>query len=418
MVEEYESIVKNSVWEVVPRPIDKSVVDSRWIYKVKQAADGSVEKYKARFVARGFSTIEGIDYGDTFAPVTRYSSIRSILALSVQMGWRIHQMDVKTMFLNRIIEEEVYIKQPEGFETFDRDSHVCRLKRALYGMKQAPCAWYTRIDIYFIGLGFTKSEVDANLYQIVVEGKLLIIVLYVDDLILTGDEELMMKDLGLLHYFLGLEIWQRCGELFVSQGKYAREILCKFHMEGCKPMDTPLPGNWRKEDATSGEVVDATFYRQLVGSLMYLVNARPKIFYAVNQLSQAMVKPTKLFWKAGKHVLRYLKGTFEYGLWYRQTDEVKLHDFTDVDWAGIPTDKKSTSGGIFSIVSTVVSWYSRKQRSVCVGDGSHSWIAIRSRARRPSVFMSRFVYRWGDRMEANSKRYHSNSKLGQACMGE
>jgi hypothetical protein len=185
-------------------------------------------------------------------------------------------------------------------------------------------------------LGFTKNEADANLYQIVVEGKILIIVLYVDDLILTGDEQLIhsckddlakefeMKDLGLLHYFLGLEIWQRDGELFVSQGKYAREILGKFHMEGCKPMDTPLPGNWRKEDATSGEVVDATVYRQLVGLLMYLVNMRPNICYAVNQLSQAMVKPTKLFWKVGKHVLRYLKGKSEYGLWYRHMDEVKF----------------------------------------------------------------------------------------------
>jgi hypothetical protein len=160
------------------------------------------------------------------------------------------------------------------------------------------------------------------------KGKILIIVLYVDDLILNGDEELIhsckedlakefeMKDMGLLHYFLGLEIWQRDGELFVSQGKYAREILGEFHMEDCKPMDTPLPRNWRKGDATFGEVVDATIYRQLVGSLMYLVNTRPNIFYEVNQLSQAMVKPTKIFWKVGKHVLRYLRGTYEYVLWY------------------------------------------------------------------------------------------------------
>jgi hypothetical protein len=219
MVEEYDSIVKNSAWEIVPRPIDKSVVGSRWIYKVKKDANGSVEKYKARFLAQVFSQIEGIDYDDTFSPITRYSSIRSILSLSAQMGWRIHQMDVKTMLLNGIIEEEVYIEQPEGFETFDRESHVYRLKRALYGLKQAPHAWYTRIDSYFTRLGFTKSEADANLYQIVVEGKILIIVLYLDDLILTGDEKLIhsckedlskefeMKDLGLLHYFLGLEIW-------------------------------------------------------------------------------------------------------------------------------------------------------------------------------------------------------------------
>eukprot|EP00253_Pinus_taeda_P024529 PITA_24529 len=140
------------------------------------------------------------------------------------------------------------------------------------------------INSDFTRLGFSKSEVDPNLYQIVVEGKLLIIVLYVDDLILMGDEllilsckedlarEFEMKDLGLLHYFLGLEIWQRSDGLFVSQGKYAREILKKFNMHGCKPVDTPLPGGWRKEDATSTEVVDATVYRQLVGSLMYLVN--------------------------------------------------------------------------------------------------------------------------------------------------
>jgi hypothetical protein len=245
------------------------------------------------------------------------------------MGWRIHQMDVKTAFLNGIIEEEVYIEQPKGFETFERESHVCKLKRALYGLKQAPRAWYTRIDSYFTGLGFTKSEADEKLYKILVEGKLLIIVLYVDYLILIGDEQLIhsckddlakefeMKDLSLLHYFLGLEIWQGDGEFFVFQGKYAREIFGKFHMEGCKPIDTPLSGNWRKEDATSRDVVDATVYRQLVGSLMYLVNTRQDICYAVKQLSQAMVKPTKLFWKAGKHVLRYLKGTSEYGLWYK-----------------------------------------------------------------------------------------------------
>jgi len=200
------------------------------------------------------------------------------------MGWHIHDMDVNTAFLNGVIEEEVYIEQPEGFEIFSNESHVCRLKRALYGLKQAPCSWYTRIDNYFTGLGFSKSEVDPNLYQIVVEGKLLIIVLYVDDLILTGDEllilsckddlakEFEMKDLGLL-YFLGLEIWHRSDGLFVSQGRYAWEILEKFNMHGYKLVDTPLPGGWRKEDVTLAEEVDATIYRQLVGSL-YLVNTQ------------------------------------------------------------------------------------------------------------------------------------------------
>ena len=146
-------------------------------------------------------------------------------------------------------------------------------------------------------------------------------------------------------------------------------------MHGCKLVDTPLPGGWRKEDATSAEVVDATVYRHLVGSLMYLVNTRPDICYAVNQLSQAMVKPTKLYWKACKHVLRYIRGTSGYGLWYRQLDEVRLCGFTDADWAGIPTDRKSTSRGIFSIGSTTVSWYIGKQRSVALSSAEAEYMA-------------------------------------------
>ena len=140
-------------------------------------------------------------------------------------------------------------------------------------------------------------------------------------------------------------------------------------------METHLLGNWRKEDATSAEVVDATVYQQLVGLPMYLVNTRLDICYAVNQLSQAMAKPTKLFWKVGKHVLRYLRGTYGYGLWYRQLDELKLHGFTDADWAGIPTDRKSTSGGIFSIGSTAVSWYRRKKRSVALSSAEAEYMA-------------------------------------------
>eukprot|EP00253_Pinus_taeda_P007719 PITA_07719 len=206
MVEEYDSIIRSSVWEVVPRLVYKSVVSSRWIYKIKQEAYGSVEKHKARFVARGFSRVEGIYYNET-SPILRYSSIRSILAVSVQMGWKIHQMDVKTTLLNDMIEEEVYS--------------------------------------------------DENLINSCKE-----------DLA----REFKLKDLGLMHYFLGMEVLQGDEELFISQGKYANKILKKFHIESSKPMETPLASNWMKEDATSYEVVEATIYRQLVGSLMYLVN--------------------------------------------------------------------------------------------------------------------------------------------------
>jgi hypothetical protein len=220
MIEEYQSIMKNEVWEIVPRPGNKDVVSYRWLFKIKHAADGSIEKYKARFVARGFSQKEGIDYEETFAPVARYTLIRTIIALAAKMKWKLYQMDVKTVFLNSVIEEEVYIEQPQGFEVEDKKSHVYRLKKAIYRLKQAPRAWYGHIDSFLTSLGFTKSKVDSNLYFKIMDNEPVILLLYVDDLFLTGEEKLIaeckrrlasefeIKDLGLMHYFLGLEVWQ------------------------------------------------------------------------------------------------------------------------------------------------------------------------------------------------------------------
>ena len=190
MTEEYELILKNDVWDIVPRLEGKSIVTSKWIFKIKHATDESVEKYKARFVARGFSQREGVDYDETFAPVAQFTSIRTIIVLAATMGWKLYQMDVKTTFLNGEIEEEVYIEQPERFEVHGKETHVCRLKKALYGLKQAPRAWYGQIDGFLMKLGFTKSDADSNLYYKVVEADTLILVLYMDDLFLIGQDRL------------------------------------------------------------------------------------------------------------------------------------------------------------------------------------------------------------------------------------
>jgi hypothetical protein len=193
MTEEYQSIMKNEVWEIVPRPKNKDVVSSRWLFKIKNVVDGSIEKYKARFVARGFSQKESIDYEETFALVARYTSIKTIIALAAKMKWKLHQMDVKTAFLNGVIEEEVYIEQPQGFEVEDRKSHVCKLKKALYGLKQAPRAWYGRIYSFLTSLGFTKSKADSNLYFKIMNDEAVILLLYVDDLFLTREEKLITE---------------------------------------------------------------------------------------------------------------------------------------------------------------------------------------------------------------------------------
>jgi hypothetical protein len=193
MKKEYQSIMKNEVWEIVPRSKNKDGVSYRWLFKIKHAADGSIEKYNARFVAPGFSQKEGIDYEETFAHVARYTSIRTIIALAAKMKWKLHQMDVKTAFLNGVIEEEVYIEQPQGFEVEDRKSHVYRLKKALYRLKQAPRAWYGRIDSFLTSLGFTKSKANSNLYFKIMDNEPVILLLYVDDLFLTGEENLVVE---------------------------------------------------------------------------------------------------------------------------------------------------------------------------------------------------------------------------------
>jgi hypothetical protein len=179
MIAEYQSITKNDVWEIVPK--SKDVVSSKWLFKIKHAANGSIEKYKAIFFAHGFSQKEGINYEETFTPMARYTSIRTIIALTAKMKWKLHQMDVKTTFLNGVIEEEVYIEQPQGFEIEDMKSHVCRLKKALYRLKQAPRAWYGHIDSFLTSLGFTKSKADSNLYFKIMENEPIILLLYVDD---------------------------------------------------------------------------------------------------------------------------------------------------------------------------------------------------------------------------------------------
>lgn len=195
------------------------MVTSKWIYKFKHVTDGNIEKNKARLVAKGFSQKEGVHYDKTFSPVARYTSIRTVVSFAFVMGWEKHLMYVKTRFLYGVIEEEVYIEQPQGFKVQDKKSHVCILKMALYELKQAPRARNSRIGEYLMSIGFNKSFEDPNFYFMIVDGNPLISVLYVDDLFLTGAERLIvgckrelasgfeMKDPGLMHYFLGLEVW-------------------------------------------------------------------------------------------------------------------------------------------------------------------------------------------------------------------
>jgi hypothetical protein len=388
MTEEYQSIIKNDVWEIVPRPKSKDMVSSKWLFKIKHIVDGSIEKYKARFFTHGYSQKEGIDYEETFTPVTRYTLIKTIIALAAKMKWKLHQMDIKTTFLNGVIEEEVYIEQPQGFEVEDKKSHVYKLKKSLYGLKQAPRAWCGRIDSFLTSLGFTKSKEDSNLYLKVMNDEPVILLLYVDDLFLTGEENLIteckkrlalefeMKDLGLMHYFLGLEVWQSPERIFLNQGKYAVEILKRFNMLECKPMNTPMEAKLKLLVNTSSELIDATLYRQIIGSLMYLMNTKLDICFVMNTLSQFLVEPRHIHLVAAKHVMRYLKGTLDYGLNYDRDHDFTLSGYTNLDWAGSIADRKSTSGCCFILGSAMILWQSRKQSSIVLSMAEAEYIAV------------------------------------------
>eukprot|EP00253_Pinus_taeda_P022230 PITA_22230 len=243
-------------------------------------------------------------------------------------------MDVKIAFLHGSIKEEVYVEQCEGFEIHSPESHVYRLKKALYGLKQAPRAWYERIDNYLMKMGFTRGEADPNLYFKVEDDKPLTLVPYVDDLFLIGADPLIhkckrelasefeMKDLGLMHYFLGLEVWEKLGEIFLSQGKYVVKLLERFGMVDCKPVTTLMELNFKKlcGSAAGPELGNASEYRQLIGALMFLVNSHPDICFVVSTLSQYMVEPHHSHWIGAKNLLRYLRGTITHGLRYTAGD--------------------------------------------------------------------------------------------------
>jgi hypothetical protein len=364
MNQEIDSIEKNKTWDLVDLPRHKKSIGVKWVYKTKLNEKGQIEKHKARLVAKGFSQQPGIDYGETFSPVARLDTVRTLLAIAAQHKWKVYQMDVKSTFLNGILEEEVYVDQPPGFEVKEKPTKVYRLKKALYGLKQAPRAWYNRIDTYLIKSGFSRSQNEPTLYtKTDQQGKILIVCLYVDDMIYTGNLELTsfkhamqsefeMTDLGIMKYFLGIEVDQSTKGIFVCQQKYATDIIKRFCMEDCNPTETPIPLGTKLSKQDEGPTVDSTLYKSLVGSLLYLTTTRPDIMYATNFVSRFMESPKDSHWKMAKRILRYVAGTLNFGLWYTQSDDNHLSGYTDSDFAGNLDDGKAPQDMLFTWART------------------------------------------------------------------
>jgi hypothetical protein len=362
MQEEHDSLLENQTWYLVPLPPRRKLVRCKWVYRTKRATNGQVSRYKARLVAKVFQQIHGIDYDETFSPVANMDSIRLALAIATAKGWEVRQMDVKNVFLHGDLSEEIYMEQPQGF--IQNSSLVCRLKKYLYGLKQAPRAWYAKMDSYFLSHDFVRCKYDSNVYMLRTANSVMILVLYVDDLLIIGSsassialvkdilhDRFSMTNMGPLHFFLGLEISQDDFGIKLSQAKYVRDILDRFHMMDCKSSPTPFLFGIRLEDGGDTPIVDNTLYRNLVGSLFYITHTHPSISYVVGEVSRYMQEPHDLHWKASKCILIYVQGTMSYGIHYAASCALDRIGFTDSNWVGDRTYRKSTFGYTLSFGS-------------------------------------------------------------------
>lgn len=375
MQEELEALQKTHTWDLVDLPPNKTAIDCKWVYKIKTRSDGSVERYKARVVAKGYHQEYGIDYEETFAPVARLTTVRSLLAIAAAKRWQLFQMDVKNAFLNGNLQEEVYMRPPPGYD--HPPNKVCRLRKALYGLKQAPRAWFAKFSSTIHRFGFRSSPYDHALFIRRTSKGYVILLLYVDDMIITGDDlqeiqdlkrrlnkEFEMKDLGLLNYFLGLEVTSNSKGYFLSQAKYASDLVSRAGLTDNKIASSPLEVNAKFSLTDGSPLPDATLYRQLVGSLVYLTVTRPDIAHAVHVVSQFLAAPRTTHYAAVLRILRYVKGTIFQGLHFPFNSPLELKAYSDSDWAGDPTDRRSTTGYCFFLGDSLISWRSKKQTVV------------------------------------------------------
>ncbi|CAH9082663.1 unnamed protein product [Cuscuta europaea] len=384
VLEEMNALEKNQTWQAVEVPKNKPRVGCKWVFTPKFKADGTLERYKARLVAKGYTQTYGIDYTETFAPVAKLNTIRILLSLAANLDWPLQQLDVKNAFLNGKLEEEVYMSPPPGFEE-QYGSKVCKLEKALYGLKQSPRAWFERFTQFIKKQGFKQAQADHTLFmKFSIKGEIAVLIVYVDDIILTGNyckeiedlkkklaQEFEIKDLGELKYFLGMEIARSQKGIVVSQRKYVLDLLHETGMSACRPIDTPIDPNQKLGNVKEGVPVNIHQYQRLVGRLIYLAHTRPDIAFAVSMVSQFMHNPFQEHLDATYRILRYLKSCPGKGLFFKRSDNRNAEAFTDADYAGSITDRRSTSGYCTYVWGNLVTWRSKKQ-NVVAGSSAES----------------------------------------------
>lgn len=376
MRKEIDALAANGTWTLASLPPGKKALGSKWVFRIKHNADGSIERHKARLVILGNHQVEGLDYTETFAPTAKMVTVRTFLAVAAVQHWELHQMDVHNAFLHGDLSEEVYMRLPPGFEA-SGPNQVCRLRKSLYGLRQAPRCWFAKLLTALTKYGFLQSPYDHSLFAYHKGSVHLTVLVYVDDLVLGGNDSTAiqvfknylskcfhMKDLGRLKFFLGIEVARNPSGICLTQRKYALDIISEAGLLGAKPAGTPIEQNHHLALADGADMADRARYRRLVGRLIYLTITRPELSYSVHILAQFMQKPKLAHWDAALRVVRYLKSNPGQGILLSSTSSLSLSAYCDADWASCPLTRRSLTAYFVFLGDSPISWKTKKQPTV------------------------------------------------------
>ncbi|KAL4310065.1 hypothetical protein GQ457_01G025390 [Hibiscus cannabinus] len=378
MQDELQAMDNLQTWTIVPLPAGKKPIDCKWVYRIKRKADGSIDRYKAQLVAKGFTQIEGVDYVDTFSPVAKLTSFKLLLALAAVHDWHLLQLDVNNAFLNGMLNEEVYMKIPLGYATnISGDNLVCKLNKSIYGLKQASRQWFCAFSQVVLQFGFIQSPHEHSLFIKGSGDTLVALIVYVDDIILAGKDlkllaevqtflqsHFKLKDLGNLKYFLGFEVARNKSGISLSQRQYALQLLEDTGSLAKKPVQTPIASPHKLSKDQGQLLADPQLYRRLIGRLLYLTHTRPDITYDANLLSQFVSSPRTPHLQAIYHLLSYVKSSPGLGLFFSSTTKLQLTAFVDSDYNSCLDTRLSTTGYCTFLGETLISWKSKKQHTV------------------------------------------------------
>lgn len=412
MEEEMESLNKNETWILVKPPPGRKLVDSKWVFKVKENENGEETRKKARLVAKGFSQKYGIDYEETFSPVMKMVTLRTLIALSTFNSWHIKYADFESAYLQSEMDEEIYMKQPAGFVKLDEDGKplACLLKKSLYGLKQSGRNWNLKINNWLKTHGFARSKMDTCLYTRTQNGETMAILIYVDDmigfvrdpqiwkdLVQEMKKDLKVNDLGDANWILGMKLTNSEDKIELDQSKYIKILLERHGMEDAKPAKTPMAQineeqfNKEEELRKEQQLENRTEYMKIVGGLIYAsIITRPDIAYAVSKLGQHMSDPSQIDMTKAKRVLRYLKGTLNLKICYSKGGNKEVFGYTDSDWAGDYGNRRSTSGYVFLLAGAAISWSSKRQETVALSSTEAEYIAL-AHATQEAIFIRGIV---------------------------